>query len=433
MDHLFATTDLERNHRVNLNMIGLDGRPQIKGLRELLGEWLKFRQETVRRRLQYRLDKVRDRLHVLEGLLIAYLNLDEVIRIIREEDEPKPVLMKRFKLTDVQAEAILETKLRHLARLEEMKIRQEEHDLKDEQDWLEKTLGSRQRLRTLIRKELAADAEKHGDERRTPIVERRPAQALSEAALVPSEPVTVVLSAKGWVRAAKGHEIDPASLGYKSGDRFQAAARARTNQPVVFLDSTGRAYTLPAHSLPSARGQGEPLTGRLNPPEGAGFVGVMAGEPDDLYFLATDAGYGFVGRLGDMVSRTKSGKSVLNVPKGAQVLPPVPVRSHEEDWVVAVTREGHMLVTALAEIPQLPRGKGNKFIGIPPKKLKAREDCVIALALIQDGEPLTVYAGKRHKTLPPAEVDEYAGERGRRGYKLPQGYRKVDRLEVGRA
>lgn len=430
MAHLFATTDLERTYRVNLNMIGLDGRPKVKNLRELLEEWLTFRTETVRRRLQWRLDKVNRRLHLLDGLLIAYLNLDEVIRIIRTEDEPKAVLMARFQLSDEQADYILDTKLRQLARLEEMKIRGEQKELAKERDNLEKTLASKQRLKSLIHKELAADAEKYGDERRSPIVERRPAQAIDETTLVPSEPITVVLSEKGWVRAAKGHEIDPRGLSYKAGDGFLQAAPGRSNQQAVFIDSTGRTYSLPAHSLPSARGQGEPLTGRVSPPAGAEFAGVMMGNPDDLFLLATDAGYGFVAKLDDLYARNKAGKAVLSVPKGAKVLPPVPVRSLEDDWVVAVTASGHMLVIPLAELPQLPKGKGNKIIGIPSAKFATREDYVVAIACIQDGEPLTIYSGQRHKTMRPAEVDEYAGARGQRGSKLPRGFQKVERIEV---
>lgn len=430
MAHLFATTDLEKSYRVNLNMIGIDGRPRVKDLRQILAEWLQFRTETVRRRLQWRLDKVEQRLHLLEGLLVAYLNIDEVIAIIRSEDEPKPVLMKRFGITDVQAEAILELKLRHLAKLEEMKIRGEQDELSAERDSLQKILGSAKRLRTLIRDEIKADAEKFGDKRRSPLVERAAAQAMDETQLVPSEPVTVVLSQMGWVRAAKGHEVDAAALNYKSGDGFQAATLGRSNQPVVFIDSSGRTYTLPAHTLPSARGQGEPLSGRLNPSAGATFIGAMMGAPDDLFLLATDFGYGFVCRFEDMLSRNKAGKAVLTVPKGAKVLPPVPVRSLKEDWIVAATSEGYLLVTPLEELPQMARGKGNKIINVPGPKLKSREEWVAAIALVQDGEKLTVHAGQKRKTMKGEEVDEYVGERGRRGHKLPRGFRKVDRLDI---
>ena len=312
MNHLFATTDLERSYRVNLNIIALDGRPRVMSLREILSEWLEFRTTTVTRRLQHRLEKVTKRLHILDGLMVVYLNLDEVIRIIRREDEPKPVLMKRFKLSDEQAEEILNTRLRHLAKLEEMKIREEQKTLAAEREELEGLLKSKAKLKKLIASEIRADAEKYGDERRTKIIERDAAQAIDETSLIPNEPVTVVLSTGGWARSAKGHDIDPGALSYKSGDAFQALARGRSLQPAVFIDSTGRTYTLPAHSLPSARGYGEPLSGRLDPPDGAKFAGVMIGEPEDLWLLASDAGYGFTARLKDLVSDRRAGKTVLN-------------------------------------------------------------------------------------------------------------------------
>jgi topoisomerase-4 subunit A len=432
MAHLFATTDLERNYRVNMNVINNHGRPQVMNLLTMLKEWLVYRTMTVRRRLQWRLDKVEQRLHILEGLLAAYLNIDEVIAIIRKEDEPKPVLMKKFNLSDIQAEAILDLKLRHLAKLEEMKIRGEQAELEEERNMLSKTLGSSARLKTLIRKELMADAELYGDDRRSPIVERQAAQALDEADLVPTEPVTVVLSEKGWVRAAKGHDIDARALSYKAGDAYQSAAQGRSNQVAIFLDSTGRAYNITTHNLPSARGQGEPLSGRVTPPDGATFVGVMMGKPDDYYLLSTDGGYGFACKLEDMMTRNKKGKVVLSVPKGARVLPPVHVRSLEDDWIVALTSAGYMLVTALSELPVMAKGKGNKIINVPTAKFKTREEFVKAIELVQDGEKVTVYVGKKHKTMKGAEVDEYAAERGRRGWKLPRGYQAVDSMEVER-
>jgi topoisomerase-4 subunit A len=428
MSHLFATTDLERSYRINMNMIGLDGRPAVKDLRSLLVEWLEFRVGTVTRRLQYRLDKVLERLHILEGLMIAYLNIDEVIAIIRHEDEPKPVLMERFSLSDRQAEAILDLKLRHLAKLEEMKIRGEQDELAAERDSLQKTLGSKARLRTLVKQEIKADAKTYGDERRSLLVEREAAQALDETALVPSEPVTIVLSEKGWVRAARGHEIDPTSLSYKAGDSFCAAAYGRSNQQVVFLDSTGRAYTLAAHSLPSARGQGEPLTGRFNTPDGARFVGVMAGEPDSLFLLASDAGYGFVVRLGDMMARTRSGKAVLSVPKHAKVLPPAPVTDPQTDLVAAVNLQGQMLVISAAEVPRLNRGKGIKIQNVSTKKLASREEYMVGVASVPAGGNLVIHAGKRHLTLKRADLETYVGDRGRKGTKLPRGLQRVDRL-----
>lgn len=430
MNHLFATTDLERTYRVNMNMIGIDGRPEVKNLKSLLAEWIKFRTVTVRRRLQWRLDKINKRLHVLDALLIAFLNIDEVIAIIRENDKPKPVLMERFKLTDVQAEAILELKLRHLARLEEMKIREEQKELADEKDELEKLLGSATRLKTLIRKEISADAETYGDERRSPIVERGAAKAMDESALISSEAITVVLSEKGWVRAAKGHEIDAQKLNYKAGDGYQSSATGKSNQLAVFMDSTGRAYSLPAHKLPSARGQGEPLTSFFTQPHGASFIGVMMGNPDDLYLLSSTFGYGFVVRLGDVHANTKKGKAVLKVPAGAGVLPPVRVGSIEDEDIAMVNSEGQMLLTPLEQLPQMARGKGNKIIGIPAAKLKSGEESAVAMTLLEVGDKLTIYAGKRTKTLTNAELEAYEGERGRRGLKLPRLYRSVDKIEV---
>ena len=431
MAHLFATTDLEKTHRVNLNMIGVDGRPRVRDLKAILIEWLKFRVTTVTRRLRWRLEKVNYRLHILAGLLIAYLNIEEVIKIIRTEDNPKPILMKRFQLTDIQAEEILNLRLKNLAKLEEMKIRSEQEELQKEKSELDKILGSKARLKTLIKKELNEDARQYGDERRSRIRESKfSAQALDETSLVSIEPITVILSGKGWVRSAKGHEVDPYTLNFKSGDELKDFARGRSNQQAVFLDSSGRAYTLPSHGFPSARSFGEPLSGRINPPGGATFVGVMLGQPDDLYFLSTDAGYGFVARLGDLYSRNKSGKTLVKVPKGARVLPPVKVRSIEEDWIVAISKEGYLVVTELKEMPQMARGKGIKFINIPSARFKKRDEFVAFIDLIQDGESLTVYAGKKHKTMKGAEVDEYAVERARRGYKLPRGYQNVDQLLI---
>ncbi|RCX26164.1 DNA topoisomerase IV subunit A [Thioalbus denitrificans] len=429
MGHLFATTDLERSYRVNLNVIGLNGRPQVKNLRDLLGEWLEFRIQTVTRRLQHRLEKVLARLHILDGLLAAYLNIDEVIAIIRHEEEPKPVLMERFGLTDIQAEAILELKLRHLARLEEMKIRGEQEALDSERQSLEQTLGSHDLLKALIRDELLADAEKYGDGRRSPIVARAAAQAIDETTLVGAEPVTVVLSEKGWVRAGKGHDLDPAGLSYKAGDSFLAAACGRSNQPAVFLDASGRSYSLPAHTLPSARGQGEPLTGRLSPPDGAAFVGVYMGEPKDLYLMASDAGYGFVTELGELIAKNKAGKAILNLPKGARVLPPRQVADPAQDLLAAVSNNGRLLVFPVEDLPRLARGKGNRIMSIPGARVAAREEYVVGLAVIPPGGRLTIHAGKRHLTLKPADLEHYRGERGRRGNKLPRGFQRVDRLE----
>jgi topoisomerase IV subunit A len=430
MNHLFATTDLERNYRVNLNIIGLDGRPHVMPLRQILGEWVEFRTRTVTRRLTHRLQKVTRRLHILDGLLIAFLNLDEVIRIIRREEEPKPVLMKRFKLTDEQTEEILNTRLRHLAKLEEMKIREEQKGLATEREELEALLKSKAKLKKLIAAEIRADAEKYGDERRTKIIEREAAQAIDESALIPNEPVTVMLSTGGFVRSAKGHEIDPRTLSYKSGDAFQAAARGRTLQTAVFIDSTGRTYALPAHSLPSARGQGEPLSGRLDPPDGAKFAGVMIGEPDDLWLLASDAGYGFTARLKDLVTDRRAGKTVLNVPENALVLAPAPVLS-ADSLVAVVSSEGKLLAFPVSEVPEMPRGKGNKLYDIPGKKAAARTEFMSAVAVVPPKASLVLWSADQHKTLDWKELQEYVGERAQRGAVLRRGWpRKIERMEA---
>lgn len=426
MNHLFATTDLERTYRANLNIIGLDGRPRVMGLKPLLEEWLKYRIDTVTRRLQWRLDKVQARLHILEGLLTAYLNLDEVIRIIRREDDPKPVLMKRFKLTEIQADAILDTRLRHLAKLEEMKIRGEQDELKQEQDKLEKLLGSKAKLKKLVRDELEADAKEFGDERRSRIIERAAAVAIDETELVTNEPVTVVLSERGWVRSAKGHEIDPESLSYKTGDAFRAAAKGKSTQQAIFLDSNGRTYTLIAHSLPSARGNGEPLSGRLDPPEGATFAGVVMGEAEEKCVLASDAGYGFVVKLGELQSRNKAGKAVLNVPDGSGVLAPAMVPADDKALLCAVNSEGKMLVFPVKDLPELPKGKGNKIFGISGKG----DEKLTAIAVITSSQNLVVKSGDRKMTIKFADLKEYRGERAQRGAVLPRGWRKVDRLDV---
>jgi topoisomerase-4 subunit A len=428
MNHLFATTDLERGYRVNLNIIGLDGRPRVMGLKGILTHWLEFRITTVTRRLQHRLDKVMKRLHILEGLMIAYLNLDEVIRIIRREDEPKPVLMKRFKLSDEQAEEILNTRLRHLAKLEEMKIREEQKALKSEAEDLESTLKSKAKLKKLVAKEIEADAEKHGDARRTKIVEREAAQAIDETALITNEPVTVVLSTHGFVRQAKGHEIDPRSLSYKSGDQFQGVARGSSIQPAIFLDSTGRTYSLPAHSLPSARGNGEPLSGRLNPPDGAHFAGVIMGEPEDLWLLASDAGYGFTVRLKELITDRRAGKTILNVPENSQVLPPAFVPS-PDSLVLTVSSEGKMLAFKVADVPEMPRGKGNKLYDVPAKKAAAREEVLTGIAVVAPNGSVVLWSGEKQKVLSWAEIKEFRGERAQRGSVLPRGWRDIDRIE----
>lgn len=430
MSHLFATTDLERSHRVNMNMIGMDGRPQVKNLRDMLIEWLGYRVETVRRRLQYRLDKVLDRMHVLEGLLIAYLNIDEVIAIIRHEDDPKAVMMERFSITDRQAESILELRLRHLAKLEEMKIRGEMDELSKERKQLELLLSSDTRLKTLIRKELTADAEKFGDDRRSQIVERKASKALDATELLPTEPLTIVLSESGWVKAAKGHDVDPTSLNFRTGDRYLTSVKARSNQQIVFLDETGRSYSLSAHTLPSARGQGEPLSGRLQSAPEVRFVSVLAVEADKTILLTNTAGYGFVTTLENLLAKNKAGKALFNLPKGAQILPPLLLEDQDNDQMAVASGDGRLLVFAASEIPTLNKGKGVRLINIPQARFTGGQEWMQSVIIVPQQRSLTLHAGRRHLTLKPADLEHYAGERGKRGHKLPRGLQKVTGVEV---
>jgi len=430
MQHLFATTDLEKNYRVNLNMIGLSNKPAVKDLRTILAEWLEYRRETVRRKLQYRLDKVLARLHILDALLVAYLNIDEVIDIIRTFDNPKTELMTRFALSQIQAEAILEIKLRQLAKLEEIKIRAEQDELNKEREYLEKTLNSKARMNTLIKKEIIESAEKYGDERRSKIVERGEAKALSEKDLVPSEPVTVVVSEKGWARCAKGHDIDAKALNYKAGDEYLCSARGRSNRPVVFIDSTGRAYTTDAHTLPTARSQGEPLTGRFNLSVGENFEQALMADDETNFLLSSDAGYGFVGKFVDMISRNKNGKALLSLPANAKVIRPQVIDDIEAALVLAITSEGRMLVFPIKDLPMLSKGKGNKIINISSARSKSREEFVTLLQVLSTQDAVTLHAGKRKLTLKASDIEHYRGERGRRGNKLPRGLQRVDRIEV---
>ncbi|MGO1068266.1 DNA topoisomerase IV subunit A [Lysobacter sp. CA199] len=428
MGHLFATTDMEKSFRVNINIIGLDGRPQVKGLKTLLSEWLSFRTDTVTRRLTHRLEKVERRLHLLEGLLVAFLNLDEVIRIIRTEDEPRAVLMKRFGLSEEQTDYIMETRLRQLARLEEMKIRGEQDELAVERDSLIAILGSKAKLKKLIKDELIADAKKFGDARRSPLVSRTAAQALSETELVASEPMTVVISEKGWVRAAKGHEIDAATLSYRDGDGVLSATRGRSTQQVAFLDSTGRSYSTLIHSLPSARGNGEPLTGRFSPAAGASFQALAAGDNDNRFVLATSHGYGFVTRFENLTGRNKAGKAMLSLTPNAKVLQPAQVGDVEQDRVVAVTNVGHLLAFPVSELPELDKGKGNKIIDIPKAKLGTER--VVAVAVVAPGTTLSIKSGSRTMSLSFKELEPYLGARATRGGLLPRGWQKVEGLAV---
>lgn len=430
MAHLFATTDLERNYRVNMNLIGTNGKPQVKSLDLLLTEWLEFRRDVVTKRLTYRLEKVKDRLHILDGLLIAFLNIDEVILIIRSEDKPKPVLIERFALTDTQAEAILELKLRHLAKLEEMKIRGEQQELADERDMLEKTLGSKARMNSLIRKELKEDAKDHGDNRRSPIVERMEAQAMTASDITPTEPVTVILSKNGWIRSAKGHDYDESKVKFKAGDQLLSTAYGKSDQFVVILDSTGRTYSIQAHALPSARGQGEPVTGRLSIPPEATVCDALMGEPDELILMSSDAGYGFIASLSDLYTKNRNGKVVLTLPDKAQPLKPIKITDMASALLAAITNEGRMLLFPLKDLPTLARGKGNKIINISSKRAKAREELLQTLFTLPPDSQLVIYSGKRHFTLKDGNLAGYIGSRGLRGKKLPRGYQKVDRYEI---
>ncbi|NCG54645.1 DNA topoisomerase IV subunit A [Serratia fonticola] len=429
MNHLFATTDLERSYRINMNMIGLDNRPQVKGLVEILSEWLVFRRDTVRRRLNYRLEKVLKRLHILEGLLVAFLNIDEVIHIIRSEDEPKPVLMQRFGISDTQAEAILELKLRHLAKLEEVKIRGEQDELAKERDHLQALLASERKLNNLIKKEIQADAQAYGDDRRSPLTEREEAKAMSEHDFVPSEPVTIVLSQMGWVRSAKGHDIDPSGLSYKAGDSFLAAARGKTNQPVVFIDSTGRSYALDPLTLPSARGQGEPLTGKLTPPPGATIEQVLMAADDQKLLMASDAGYGFVCTFNDLVARNRAGKVMITLPDNAKALPPMEIHG-SDDMLLSISAAGRMLMFPVADLPQLSKGKGNKIISIPSAQAASGEDKLAWLFVLPPQTSITLHVGKRKLKLRPEDLQKFRAERGRKGTLLPRGLQRIDRVEV---
>jgi topoisomerase-4 subunit A len=429
MDHLFATCDLERSYRVNLNIIGINGKPGVMNLRQIIKDWLLFRTDVTRRRLSYRLEKVDKRLHLLDGLLIAFLNIDEVIHLIRTEDEPKPALIARFALSDIQAEYILDTKLRQLARLEEFRIRAEQDELAKEKAELELILGSETRLKTLVKKELKAAAEEFGDERRSPLVSRGESQAFNEKDLLTAEPITAVLSDKGWIRGAKGHDIDPTTLSYKSGDKFLSAACGRSNQNVFLQDSVGRFYALAGHTLPSARGQGEPATGRLNVSSGALFTDVIMGADDQKVLLGTDAGYGFIAKISDLYTKNRAGKAVVSLPKGAKILSPKMVNDANA-LIAAVTNEGRLLVFPIAELPELAKGKGNKIISIPGSRLQAREEFVIDYGVVSAGDSLVVHSGKRYLVMKTKDLEHYSGERGRRGHKLPRGFQKVDKLDI---
>jgi topoisomerase-4 subunit A len=424
MAHLFATTDLERSYRVNLNMIGLDGRPRVKNLKEILSEWLEYRFATVTRRLNHRLNKVNERLHLLEGLMIAYLNLDEVIRIIRYEDDPKAKLMLTFALSEIQADYILDLKLRHLQKIEEMKITGEQEELAAERARLEALLGDDDQMRKLIGDELKEDAKKYGDERRCPINAKPPPSALEVTEILPAEAVTVVLSKAGWIRAGKGHELDPTALSYKAGDEYLCHAQGKTNELLVLIDNRGRCYTLSPRDLPSARSQGEPVTTKLDVPPGARIVAMMMGSAEQRHVLGSAEGYGFVARLGDLESRLRAGKAVVTVGDGGAAMIPAFSPEPAQDRLALATAEGRLLVFALAELPELAKGKGNKLIGLKG------EDRILAWAVLTPGASLALICGKRSLTLKPADLDHYAGTRASRGSHLPRGFQRVDRMEV---
>lgn len=429
MSHLFATTDLEKSYRVNLNMIGTNGRPQVKSLDKIIKEWIEYRKDTVTRRLEFRLQKVNERLHILDGLLIAFLNIDDIIHIIRNEDNPKAVMMKQFKLTEIQADAILEIKLRQLAKLEEIKIKTEQGELSAEKDELEKILGSAARLKSLVKKELLADKKTYGDERRSPLVERTEAAAMSEEQVVSAEPTTVILSQKGWIRAAKGHEIEGDTLSYRSGDSFMTQVRGKTNEPVYFIDSTGRSYSVGAHGLPSARGHGEPLTSKLKPADGAAFIDMKMGTNKQLVLAASTAGYGFVSALENLGSKNKAGKSFLNCPKGTQALTLQLISDLDNQLIAAATTTGHLLLFPVKELPELAKGKGNKIINIPSKSIADGTELCAGVAVLSSKDDLVILSGKRSLTLKAKDLKHFMGERGRRGSLLPRGYRKVDGLK----
>ena len=420
MAHLFATTDLEKSYRVNMNMIGLDHKPAVKGLLQVLTEWLTFRRTTVTRRLQHRLDKVLARLHILDGLMIAFLNIDEVIEIIRTEDEPKQVLMARFNLSDEQAEAILNLRLRHLAKLEEHQLQAEKDKLEEERSNLELILGSERRLNTLIKKEIQEDAKKYASPRMSQLVEREEAKAISESEMTPAEPVTVILSEMGWVRCAKGHDIDPAGLSYKAGDKYLAHACGKSNQPVIFIDSTGRSYALDPLSLPSARSQGEPLTGKLTLPAGATIEQVIMEPEKQELLMASDAGYGFICKFEDLIARNKAGKALISLPENAKVLKPETL-SESASLLVSLTSAGRMLIFPVRDLPALSKGKGNKIISIPAANAKARSELLVKLFLISEQASLEFHSGKRKITLKPEDLQKFRAERGRKGSQLPRG------------
>jgi topoisomerase IV subunit A len=431
MTHLFATTDLERSYRINLNMIGLDGRPKVKNLLVILQEWLEYRLATVKKRLEFHLNKILHRLHLLEGFLIVYLHIDEVIKIIRQYDDPKIRLIQRFKLSDIQADAILEIRLRQLAKLEEIKLQKEQENLIAERDKIQKILSSKTQLKQLIRSELQEDAKLYGDPRKSPLVERSAAQAMQKTEIIPSEPMTVILSTRGWIRAAKGHDFDVSGLTFKAGDSLKATVLGRSNQLLAFIDSTGRSYSTSIHTLPSARSSGEPLTSRFNPPSGANFESMITGDPEQSVLVSSDAGYGFITQLSELYSKNRNGKALLKLSSHAQVLPLLMVNQIDSSYIALATNTGYLLIISAKELPILARGKGNKMMQIPPKKLELREEFISKSAsLPTKNSKLTLISGKKQFILKGADLANYIGKRGQRGLKLPRGLQKLDALTV---
>jgi topoisomerase-4 subunit A len=431
MAHLFATTDLERSYRINLNMIGLDGRPKVKNLLVILQEWLEYRQATVKKRLEFHLNKILHRLHLLEGFLIVYLHIDEVIKIIRQYDDPKIRLIHHFKLTDIQADAILEIRLRQLAKLEEIKLQTEQENLMAERDKIQKILSSKAQLKRLIREELQEDTKRYGDLRKSPLVERSAAQAMQKTEIIPSEPMTIILSTRGWIRAAKGHDFDVSGLNFKAGDSLKTTIQGRSNQLIAFIDSTGRSYSTSIHSLPSARSAGEPLTSRFNPPPGANFESMITGDPEQSALVSTDAGYGFITPLSELYCKNRNGKALLKLSPHAHVLPLLMINHIDSDYIALVTNTGYLLLISAQALPLLARGKGNKMMQIPPKKLDQREEFISKIAILPSkNTPLMLISGKKQFTLKGSDLASFIGKRGQRGHKLPRGLQQLDALVV---
>ena len=427
MNHLFASTDLQKSYRVNMNLISLKGGPKVFSLTELLKEWLVFRKETVVRKLEHRLDQVNDRLHILEGLLIVYLDLDKAIKIIRESDEPKKEIIKAFKLSEIQANAILEIKLRQLAKLEQIKLEQERDELLNEQNDIEKILKSKSRLKTLIKNELIEIKENFGEERKSLIIQSSSAKVFSEEETLVTEPITVILSAAGWIRSAKGHDIDPSSLTYRGDDILQDFSRGKSNQTAVFLDSNGKAYSLPSHSLPSARGMGDPISGRVSADSGVKFISSLIGNDDDKYLIMNSAGFGYISEFKNMVSNKKSGRAFMKIPHDADLLRAIRVRE-DHVYIAAVSNIGRLLLFKIDELPILGKGKGNKIINIPTAKFIAKEEFMAQAQLISLTSSLRIESGKRFLSLKLKDLENYVSSRAKRGNLLPQGYRKVDKM-----